>query len=89
MIGHWYTLLLAPGAASVPGAAAVWGYTLPNGLTAGATLAAVHTMLRDLYRIHGLEVGTPLGVSATARSAGPITQTIAEAAGVVTVERTS
>lgn len=87
MLAHFYIPLLT-GAAPAPGAAAVWGYTLPNGLTAGATLAAVHTMLRDLYRIHGLEVSMPLAVSATSRTAGPITQSIADAAGVVTVERT-
>lgn len=88
MLAHFYIPLLA-GAAPAPGAAAVWGYTLPNGLTAGATLAAVHAMLRDLYRIHGLEVGMPLGVTATARTAGPIVQTIAEGGGTVTVERTA
>lgn len=88
MLGHWYTLLLEPSEApAVPGAAAVWGYVLENGLTAGATLVATHAMLRDLFRIHGLEVSMPLAVSSTSRTAGPITQSIADSAGTITVER--
>lgn len=90
MLAHVYPLLLAPsGAPAVPGAAAVWAYVLPNGMTAGAALAATYTMMLDLYRIHALEVGMPLGVTASARTAGPIAQTIAEAGGTVTVERTA
>lgn len=44
-------------------------------------------MLAALAKIHGLVIGSPLTVSATARAAGGVEQTIAEAAGVVTVER--
>ena len=48
------------------------------------TLAA---QLLELVTIHGLVVGSPLVVGPTSRVAGAITQTISEAAGVVTVTR--
>lgn len=44
-------------------------------------------MLAALAKIHGLVIGAPLTVSSNAREAGGVEQTIAEAAGVVTVER--
>lgn len=55
-----------------------------SGLTAeqDARLAA-------LARIHGLIAGEPLVVTPTQRTAGGIVQTIAEAGGTVTVERTA
>jgi hypothetical protein len=74
----------APGAS----AAQIWAYTLSNGLSAGATLVAVHAMLSELHLIHGLTLGSPLAVTDATRTAGAVAQTISEAAGVVTVART-
>jgi hypothetical protein len=44
-------------------------------------------MLRELHQIHGLELGSPLIVSATERSVASIVQGISELAGSVTVTR--
>jgi hypothetical protein len=61
----------------------VWDY-----LGLGDKLAAVHTYANELHRVHGLQVPSPLEVSVTTRTAGPlIQQTIGEAGGIVTVER--
>ena len=68
-------------------AAEIWSYTLSNGLTAEATLVAVHTMLSELHLIHGLTLGSPLSVTAASRAAGAVSQAVAEAAGTVTVTR--
>lgn len=65
----------------------VWDYILSNGKTASETLIETHTMLRDLYRIHWLEVGVPLVVAAASRTAGPVEQSVGEAGGEVTVTR--
>lgn len=72
-----------------PGASAaqIWGYTLSNGLSAGQNLVLAVQLLRELHLIHGLTAGSPLTVAPTARTAGAIAQTIAEAAGIVTVTR--
>jgi hypothetical protein len=45
--------------------------------------------LAALAKIHGLVMGSPLTVTTTARAAGGVVQTIAEASGTVTVERTA
>jgi hypothetical protein len=78
------------GSTAPPGASAaqVWNYVLSNGLTAGATLVAVHTWLNELHLIHGLRSGSPLTVTPTNRNAGIVDQTIAEAGNDVTVTRT-
>lgn len=68
-------------------AADVWGYVLGNGQTAEETLLQLQLQVLDLYRIHGLKLGEPLAVSTTQRTAGPITQAIAEASGTTTVTR--
>lgn len=68
-------------------AQAVWDYVLSNGQTAGANVVAIRELLTDLHRIHGLELGTPLVVTQTARTAGAISQALAEASGTVTVTR--
>ena len=68
-------------------AAEIWSYTLSNGLTAEATLVAIHTMLSELHLIHGLTAGSPLSVTAASRTAGAVSQAVAEAAGTVTVTR--
>lgn len=52
-------------------------------------LAAELTRILELARIHGLVAGQPLTVTASQRQAGDITQTITEAGGTVTVERTA
>jgi hypothetical protein len=70
-----------------PRAFAVWELVLSNGLTARENLSEAHTNARELYRLHGLEVGVPLVTTATSRTAGVISQTITEASGTVTVER--
>lgn len=44
--------------------------------------------LQELHQIHGLALGSPLSVSATARSAAAIAQTIVDNSGTVTVTRT-
>jgi hypothetical protein len=69
-------------------AAAVWNAYLSNGMSAGATLVAVHAMLSELHLIHGLTAGSPLSVAATSRTAGPVSQAIVESGGSVTVTRT-
>jgi hypothetical protein len=56
-------------------------------MTAGETLAEVHALLLELHQIHGLELGSPLSVSDTQRTAAAIVQAISEVAGVVTVAR--
>lgn len=61
-------------------AAEIWNYILPNGLTAGQVFC-------DLHKIHGLTPGIPLAVTSAARTAGDISQTITDSAGVVTVTR--
>ena len=68
-------------------AAEIWSYTLSSGLTAEATLVAIHTMLSELHLIHGLTAGSPLSVTAASRAAGAVSQAVAEAAGTVTVTR--
>lgn len=75
------------GGGGVVDPAAVWNYSLSNGKTAGDTLVEMHAMLRDLYRIHGLEITMPLSVTPTERTAGPIVQAVTEAVGAVTVAR--
>ena len=77
------------GAGSGTGATAaeIWSYTLSSGLTAEATLVAIHTMLSELHLIHGLTAGSPLSVTAASRAAGAVSQAVAEAAGTVTVTR--
>jgi hypothetical protein len=45
------------------------------------------TRLQELYQVHGLASGSPLTVSATARAAASISQTISTAAGTTTVTR--
>ena len=64
--------------------------------TAAQNAAAVRTELAaelqrvtDVAAIHGLIGGSPLQVTATARTAGTIVQQIDESAGTVTVERTA
>ena len=47
----------------------------------------VGTMIEELAALHGL--GADLHVSAGSRSAGPITQSFAQAGGVTTVTRLS
>ena len=68
-------------------AAEIWSYTLSSGLTAEATLVAIHTMLSELHLIHGLTAGSPLSVTVASRAAGAVSQAVAEAAGTVTVTR--
>jgi hypothetical protein len=45
------------------------------------------TQLAELFRLAGLQTGTPLVVGPTSRTAGSIAQSISEVGGVVTVER--
>lgn len=68
-------------------AAAVWGYTLSNGLTAAETVVQIHTWLSELHLIHGLRAGSPLTVAQTSRTAGAVEQAIAEVGDAVTVTR--
>jgi hypothetical protein len=77
------------GSGSSSAAAKVWAYVLPNGKTAGQNLAEINEWMFGLARIHGLVLGTPLVVTPVSRVAGDLVQTISEAGGTVTVERTS
>lgn len=79
--------LLPGGSGTGATAAEIWSYTLSSGLTAEATLVAIHTMLSELHLIHGLTAGSPLSVTAASRAAGAVSQAVAEAAGTVTVTR--
>ena len=78
---------LAASTGSGATAAEIWSYTLSSGLTAEATLVAIHTMLSELHLIHGLTAGSPLSVTVASRAAGAVSQAVAEAAGTVTVTR--
>jgi hypothetical protein len=81
-------------------AAAVWqsvagDYTSPgtmgeklNTAGSGGLSPTQATQLAEIYRIHGLEVGQPLVVSPTTRTAGAINQTINTASDTTTVART-
>ena len=80
-------LSLSAGSGGTASAADVWSYVLSNGLTAEQTLVAVHTWLSELHLIHGLTAGSPLSVTSVARTAGAVSQAVAEAAGTVTVTR--
>ena len=75
------------GAAGPCDPAAIWAHVLPNGLTAAETVTQIHTMLTALHQIHGLQVGMPLVVTPTSRTAGPVSQTIASTADATTVTR--
>lgn len=68
-------------------AAEIWNYVLPNGKTAKQTVVEIHAMLLDLHLVHGLTLGFPLTVTAAARDAGTVSQTIEESGGTVTVTR--
>jgi len=52
-----------------------------------AELAAELARIDELHQIHGLASGSPLVVGPASRTAAAISQTLAEAAGVVTVTR--
>lgn len=45
--------------------------------------------LMHIHLLHGLGIGTPLEVSATARTAGALAQTVSESGGTVTVNTTA
>jgi hypothetical protein len=78
LVGRY--LAASPGSVVVSGVAAALSYL------AGATLTPQQALLvYELYLLHGLELGSPLTVSSTARAAGAVTQTIAEAGVTVTV----
>lgn len=67
-------------------------YTVPvqaQGIaTGGSGLSSEQsTWLEELALLHGLVPASPLEVTATARTAGAVVQTVAEASGMVTVTR--
>ena len=66
----------------------MWGYIPSGGSSTGTVLAELHSRALEMHQIQGLKVGVPLAVTQTSRTAGAIVQTISEAGGVVTVERT-
>lgn len=67
--------------------AAVWGYVMPNGQTAGQMLTSLMTLADELHRIHGLNPAAPLSVSPTVRSAGSIQQSFVESGDTITATR--
>lgn len=89
--GHGHTadalVLTVPSTGADP--AAVWSYVLSNGKTAEENVVEILAKLQALHDIHGLTLGSPLTVSATARAAGTISQTISSSSGTTTVTRTS
>jgi hypothetical protein len=54
----------------------VQAITVSTGGGSGGLSPQEQTMLLELYRIHGLELGTPVTVTQTSRQAGTINQTI-------------
>lgn len=80
-------------------AAAVWNALQADHIADGTMGEALNTagsgglsptqaaMLREIFELHGLDPTKPLVVSPTARTAGDLAQTVAEAAGVTTVTR--
>ena len=77
-------------ASSTPGScdpADIWGFVLPNGLTAGATLLKVAQQIDELHRIHGLQIAFPLTTTEIARTAGDISQVVSDDGSTVTVQR--
>jgi hypothetical protein len=56
-------------------------------VTDGVLTTDQAAQLAALAKIHGLISGTPLVVSATARTAGDVSQTVDDVGGVVTVTR--
>lgn len=61
---------------------------IQSGLATASTLATVLVDVDELRKLAGLEIGVPLVVTATSRTAGAISQTLVEApAGTVTVTR--
>jgi len=68
-------------------AEAVWTYAT-RGLTESALTTEQATQLLEIFRLHGLEIGSPLVVTATSREVADITQTINDdGVGTVTVTR--
>lgn len=60
---------------------------LLNAAGSGGMASEFQTILRELYRLAGLDPTKPLVVTPTTRTAGDIEQTISEASGTVTVTR--
>lgn len=58
-------------------------YTAPD----NAGIATISAMVDEIYKIHGLETGTDLIVTALSRVAGSISQTITSDGGTTTVSR--
>ena len=56
-------------------ASGIWAYPMPNGLSAAQVLC-------ELHKIHGLTAGAPLAVTSATRTAGDISQSISDSAGV-------
>lgn len=72
-------------------AAAVWAHasrTLTAAPTGSGLTVQQATELNEIFKLHGLDIAAPLTVTATSRTAGDITQTITDASGTTTVQRT-
>lgn len=99
IIGNSAGLIAVSGGGGGPTAAqiadAVWDEPTAGHVAAGSMgllaaqklTAGQETMLTELFKLMGLDPATPLVVSAAARSAGAIAQTIATASGTTTVTR--
>lgn len=77
-------------ASSTPGScdpADIWGFVLPNGLTAQQTLLQMAQQIDELHRIHGLQIAFPLTTTDSARAAGDISQVVSDDGSTVTVQR--
>lgn len=90
LIGNSAGLITVPtgaGATAPEIAAALLAAVVSGSKTLQDVLVAVDSNADELHKIHGLKAGSPLTVAPTTRSAAGIAQSIAEAAGVVTVTR--
>lgn len=101
-LGHMAATITSYTELSVEGlVAALWGAIavehatpgtmgeLLNAAGSGGMASEFQTILRELHRLAGLDADRPLVVTSTTRTAGAeIEQTIAEAAGTITVTRT-
>jgi uncharacterized SAM-binding protein YcdF (DUF218 family) len=65
----------------------VQAITVSTGGGSGGLSGAQATMLEELWRIHGLQVGSPLIVAQNLRTSGAINQVITESGATTTVER--
>lgn len=81
-------LTVAQSQAAAAAALSAYGGVLPADLVAiGAKIDAEIVLVDEIHKIHGLQVGAPLVVTANSRTAGGISQTLVDVAASTTVTR--